>query len=314
MAVYTHIPAEDLKAHVGLYDIGLLVSSIGITEGVENTNYKLITTLGDYILTLFEKRSRPEDLPFFIAYMNHLRGRGIACPAVIPARSGETIVPLGGKAAIVTSFLQGVWQKNPDARHTQAVGTLLGCMHQAGSDFTMTRANSMGPAAWRHLIDACGARADTLQPGLAKLLQEELAWQEKNRPQGLPAGVVHADLFPDNVFFTGKDLSGVIDFYFACNETFAYDLMLTANAWCFGDGTLDKERFTPLLTAYTGVRPLSAQEMMSLPFFGRAAALRIIATRLYDWLHRDDAAVVNVKDPLEYVRILKYHREWKFPA
>lgn len=314
MAVYTHISASDLKKYINLFDIGDSVSFAGITEGVENTNYRLVTTQGDFILTLFEKRSKRDDLPFFIAYMKHLRGKGINCPAVIAAKSGETLVPFNGQPAIITTFLQGQWPKHPDAGHTQAVGTLLGCMHNAGQDFSMRRDNSMGPATWRTLIDACGSEADNLEPGLTSLLQTELTWQEKHLPQGLPAGTVHADLFPDNVFFTGKELTGVIDFYFACTETFTYDLMLTVNAWCFSGGQMDKAKSTALLGSYKKIRTLSEEETALLPFFGRAAALRIIATRLYDWLHRAPDAVVNVKDPMEYIQILKFYQDRLFAA
>jgi len=308
MAVFTHISAEQLAQHLALFNIGKLVSFIGITEGVENTNYKLVTELGSYILTLFEKRTRAEDLPFFISFMKHLHDHGILCPDVICTAGGKKIITLSGKPAIITSFLEGSWPRKIEDFHVAAVGTQLARMHMAAETFREQRINSMSLPAWRTLIDACEGKTD-----LMPLLQKELDYIEKNWPRELPSGAVHADLFPDNVFFAGEKLTGVIDFYFACTDSFAYDLMLTLNSWCFEPAGLNKQKAALFLDAYQKDRPLTEAEKRSLTFFGRAAALRIIATRLYDWLHPIPDALILPKDPMQYVQILKYHQAESLP-
>jgi homoserine kinase type II len=315
MAVYTHISAADLTQHLKLFDIGALSSFEGITDGVSNTNYLLNTTQGKFILTLFEKRVSAADLPFYISFMEYLHDKGIPCPHVVADASGEAVVPLNGKPAIITTFLEGNWPRHAESFHAAAVGKTLAQMHLAGQEFKLKRDNTMSLPAWRELIGSCGDRANTLEPGLAPFLQQELKYQEQNRPQNLPIGAVHADLFPDNVFFTGQQLTGVIDFYFSCTDAFAYDLMLTLNAWCFdAAGKMNAQKSSALLEAYQKERPLSAAEKAALPLLGRAAALRIVATRLYDWLHPTPGAVVKVKDPLEYLRILKFYQTGGFPA
>jgi homoserine kinase type II len=308
MAVFTHISEEQLAQYLLQFDIGRLVSFAGIAEGVENTNYKIVTDRGPYILTLFEKRTRAEDLPFFIAFMKHLYGQGIPCPDVIATRDEKQIVPLNGKSAIITSFLEGVWPRQIETFHAATVGRMLGRMHLAAGSFKMQRVNSMALPAWKSLIGSCGGKTD-----LMPFLQEELAYLEKNMPQGLPAGAVHADLFQDNVFFTGEKLTGVIDFYFACTDAFAYDLMLTFNAWCFEPSGLNKQKAVQFLAAYQKERPLTEDERKSLNFLGRAAAVRIVATRLYDLLHPPAGAVVTAKDPLQHVQILKFHQTESLP-
>jgi homoserine kinase type II len=303
MAVFTHISEEQLTRHLAQFDIGKLASFTGIAEGVENTNYKLITERGRFILTLFEKRTRAEDLPFFIAFMKHLHGRNIPCPGVIAARDGKEIVSLNDKPAIITSFLEGAGVRQIETFHVAQVGKLVAHMHLAVGSFTMRRESAMSLPAWKSLVSACAGKTDLLP-----LLQKELDYLEKNWPKNLPTGAVHADLFPDNVFFSGENLTGVIDFYFSCMDVFAYDLMLTLNAWCFEPAGLNRDKAALLLEAYQKERPLSEAEKNSLNFLGRAAALRIIATRLYDLLHPAAGAVITPKDPQEHVRILKFHQ------
>ena len=275
MAVFTQISQEQLAQHLTQFNIGNLVSFVGITEGVENTNYKLVTAQGPYILTLFEKRTKAEDLPFFIAFMKHLHGKGIPCADVIAANDGKEIQSLGNKPAIITGFLDGAWPKKIEDFHADATGAALARLHLAAGSFKEQRPNTMSLPAWKTLIGACAGKTD-----LIPFLQKELDYIEKNWPQNLPSGAVHADLFPDNVFFTGEKLTGVIDFYFACTDSFAYALMLTLNAWCFEPSGLNKQKAALFLEAYQRERPLSTAEKQALNFFGRAAALRIIATRL----------------------------------
>lgn len=309
MAVYTQIEAAELRSVLGAFDIGELVSFEGVAEGVENTNYLVTTTAGRYILTLIEKRADPEELPFYIGFMEYLREKGIPCARVIPDRAGKRVHAVAGKPALLTAFLEGAWPKEIYAHHCQAVGELLAEMHKAARGFAMKRKNSLSFPAWKSLIHACGARADELEPGLYAELDAELDYLEQNWPKYLPRGVVHADLFPDNVFFMDERISGVIDFYFACWDALAYDLMLTFNPWCFDwKGDLDLGRARAFLDSYNRVRPLAKGELKALPFFGRAAAIRIIATRLYDWLHPVEGALVRAKDPMEHVKILRFHQ------
>ena len=310
MAVYTQIEAPELRAALTGYDIGELVSFEGITEGVENTNYLLTTTQGRYILTLIEKRADPEELPFYTGFMEHLHEKGIPCAQVVPDKKGRRILTLAKKPALITAFLDGAWPRDITPQHCLAVGKLLGAMHLAAKSFSLKRKNSLSFPAWKSLIHACGDRVDEIEPGLYAMLDAELDHLEKNHPKYLPRGIVHADLFPDNVFFKEESVSGVIDFYFACWDTFAYDLMLTFNPWCFDwKGDLNLERSREFLASYHERRPLTPAELAALPYFGRAAAVRIVATRLYDWLNPVEGALVRAKDPMEHVKILRYHQQ-----
>jgi homoserine kinase type II len=303
MAVFTHITAEQLAQHLTHFNIGKLVSFTGITEGVSNTNYKIITDRGPYILTLFEERTRKEDVPFFISFMKHLHSKGIPCPDVIATVDGKEIINLNGKPAIITSFLDGAWPQKIEDYHVAAVGTCLARMHLAAESFKEQRVNSMSMPAWRTLISACKGKTP-----VTPFLLQELDFIEKKWPLHLTKGAVHADLFPDNVFFTGEKLTGVIDFYFSCTDVFVYDLMLTFNAWCFEATGYNPQKAKLLLEAYQKERPLSGAEQRWMNFFGRAAALRIIATRLYDALHPVPGAVITPKDPGHYLSILRFHQ------
>ncbi len=312
MAVYTTLTASDIRSHLARYDIGALVTHAGISEGVENTNYLIETDTGRFILTLFEKRVDKQALPFYLAFMRALQDTGIPTAGVVMTRDGEATAQLAGKTALITRFLQGSWQRHPTPAHTREVGALLAVMHLTGHDMKQTRANAMSLPAWQSLISACGSRADEITTGLEKELTAALAACAQTRHKNLPDGVVHADLFPDNVFFDDQGkISGVIDFYFSCRDTLVYDLMLTLNAWCFtAFGKLDEERARSLIEGYLSVRQLDAHERAALPAMGRAAALRIIATRLYDWLHPVSGAIVRPKDPMEHVHILRYHTQF----
>lgn len=312
MAVYTTLTASDIRTHLSRYDIGALVSHAGISEGVENTNYLIETEQGKFILTLFEKRVDKQALPFYLAFMQSLQDTGIPTAGVVLTREGETTAQLAGKTALVTRFLDGTWPRQPTPAHTREVGALLALMHLSGHAMKQTRANAMSLPAWQSLISACGERANEVANGLEKELAAALAACAQARHKNLPDGVIHADLFPDNVFFNedGK-ISGVIDFYFSCRDTLVYDLMLTLNAWCFTAlGHIDEARARALVEGYLSVRQLDAAERVALPDMGRAAALRIIATRLYDWLHPVHGAIVRPKDPMEHVHILRYHSQY----
>ena len=315
MAVYTEVGDEELSAFVALYDIGEVLSCKGIAEGVENSNYLLTTECGNFILTLYEKRVARQDLPFFIALMDHLAHQGVACPTPVRARDGEALRELCGRPAAIVTFLTGMWPRRIDPFHCAGVGGALARLHRAGESFSMTRPNDLGPSGWRRLYEVCVERADELQPGLAAEIGDELALVEAAWPRDLPSGVIHADLFPDNVFFRDHELTGLIDFYFACTDFLAYDVAICLNAWCFEpDGSFNVTKARLLVGNYRRVRKLLPSELAGLPLLARGSALRFLLTRLYDWLNQPIGALVRPKDPLEYLKKLRFHRGISGPA
>jgi homoserine kinase type II len=310
MAVYTDVAAEDLAVFLAGYDVGELLSYKGIAEGVENSNFLVHTSRGYFILTLYERRVAERDLPFFLALMEHLAARGITCPQPVKNRAGETLGRLAGRPAAMVTFLEGMWIRRPSAQHCAALGEALARLHLAGADFPMRRDNALSLAGWRQLYAACRERANEVQGELKDLLARELDALEGQWPQGLPQGVIHADLFPDNVFFLGDTLSGVIDFYFACTDTLVYDAAICLNAWCFeADHSYNVTKGRALLTNYARTRPLSPAEWERLPLLARGAALRFLLTRLVDWLNVPPGALVRPKDPIEYLRKLRFHQK-----
>jgi homoserine kinase type II len=315
MAVYTEVSDEDLEAFLWAYDLGEVLSFHGIAEGVENSNFLLKTERGSYILTLYEKRVARDDLPFFLGLMEHLARRGIRCPTPIRARDGTTLRELKGRPAAIVSFLEGIWPRRVMPEHCAELGTALAEFHNAGADFAMTRRNALTVDGWRPLLAASGARANEVKPGLAALLTRELDMLEASWPADLPRGVIHADLFPDNVFFRGDRLSGLIDFYFACTDFLAYDVAVCLNAWCFeSDGSFNVTKAKLMATNYRKLRPMSADEVNALPLLARGSALRFLLTRLYDWLNQPAGALVKPKDPLEYLQKLRFHQGVKGPG
>jgi homoserine kinase type II len=309
MAVYTDVTDEELQQFLAGYDLGTLASYKGIAEGVENSNFLLHTSTGYFILTLYEKRVAESDLPFFLNLMEHLAARGLTCPQPVRSRSGEALGRLARRPAAIVTFLDGVWIRRPSAAHCGAVGEALAQLHLAGADFAMTRRNGLSVEGWRPLFETAAARADKVQAGLCKAIATELAWLERDWPRDLPHGVIHADLFPDNVFFLGDRLSGLIDFYFACTDALAYDVAVCLNAWCFEpDHSYNMTKGRALLHSYMRRRALSPPEIAALPVLCRGAALRFLLTRLVDWLEVPAGALVKPKDPLEYYRKLRFHQ------
>ena len=314
MAVYTEVPDNELRAFMEQYEIGEVMACKGIAEGVENSNYLLHTTQGSYILTLYEKRVQREDLPFFLGLMQHLAAKGLNCPTPLNGKDGIALRELCGRPAAICSFLEGMWPRRPNERHCQLLGAALADLHVKGRDFADAAAEQ--PVA-RRLAGAGGARrrrAPTKsKPGLAELIADEVRHLETHWPHGLEIGIIHADLFPDNVFFLGDKLSGLIDFYFACTDFLAYDLAICINAWCFEAGRLVQRH----QGADDGARPTIRIARSRRPRSRRcrswraAAALRFLLTRLYDWLNHPPGAFVQPKDPLEYRRKLRFHRQCK---
>ncbi len=315
MAVYTEVSDEDLRAFLGQYDLGEVTAFKGIAEGVENSNYLLHTTRGSFILTLYEKRVRRQDLPYFVALMEHLAHHGVDCPVPIRGRDDGALRELCGRPAAIVTFLDGLWPRRARPEHCRLLGEAMARMHLAGASFEMRRGNDLSMPGWRPLFENCAARADEVGDGLAEALDRELGVLAEAWPQDLPSGVIHADLFPDNVFFLGGKLSGIIDFYFACNDFFAYDLAICLNAWCFEpDNSFNVTKARLLLQAYRQVRPFSQSELEALPLLARGSALRFLLTRLHDWLHHPEGALVAPKDPLEYWKKLRFHQEVRGPG
>jgi homoserine kinase type II len=315
MAVYTEVSDDELGCFLTGYDLGELLSYKGIAEGVENSNFLLQTTKGSFILTLYEKRVAKADLPFFLGLMEHLAKNGIACPTPLHGRDGKALRELAGKPAAIVTFLAGMWPRRITPKHCAELGGALAKLHLAGQSFPMRRENALSVAAWRPLFQACADRTHEVRGELADEIAAELDVLEKSWPKSLPAGVIHADLFPDNVFFLGEKLSGLIDFYFACTDCFAYDLAICMNAWCFEkDRSFNVTKARNLLTAYKKLRPFSKEELAALPMLARGAAMRFLLTRLYDWLHHPEGAMVSRKDPLEYRDKLRFHQGVSSPA
>lgn len=309
MAVYTEVTDADLTGFLAGYDLGAVTAFKGIAEGVENTNYLLQTDRGGYFLTLYEKRVARKDLPFFIDCLRHLAGRGLACPQPVADRAGRILQELCGKPAALMSLLPGLSPKRPNIVQCGEAGSALARLHLAGAGFSGRRANSMGLDAWRTLVVATRDRADSVQPSLAAMLAAAFAEAETGWPRDLPAGLIHADLFPDNVLFSGDRVTGLIDFYFACTDLYAYDVAVCLNSWCFEpDGAFNFSKGRALLSCYQAIRPLTPPERAALPVLARASALRFLLTRLYDWLNRDPSALVRPKDPLEFAARLRFHQ------
>lgn len=309
MAVYTDVAAEELAEFLRGYDIGELLSYKGIAEGVENSNFLMHTSRGAYILTLYEKRVAEDDLPYFLSLMAYLAEHGVNCPQPAKNRNGAVYSTLAGRPAAIINFLEGMWPRRPNAAHCAGVGEALAKMHLAGRDFPLFRANPLSVSGWRPLFKRAADRADNVQAGLSDFIARELDHLSAHWPNDLPVGVIHGDLFPDNVFFLGDKLSGLIDFPFSCNDILAYDVAICLNAWCFEpDNSFNVTKARALLNAYGRTRPWSEAEQKALPLLARGAALRFLLTRLVDFLNVPEGALVKPKDPLEYVRKLRFQQ------
>jgi homoserine kinase type II len=309
MAVYTQVSAEALADFLARFDVGELVSAKGIAEGVENSNYLVDTTKGRFILTLYEKRVSADDLPFFLALLDHLADRGLPVPPAVPDREGRTIHQIEGRPACLIQFLSGVSVSHPTPRQAHAAGAALGRMHEALRDFALERPNALGPDDWRPLFERCGREMDAIRPGLYDDVGEALDRLAARWPRDLPRAAIHADLFPDNVLMLGDRITGLIDFYFACTDIRAYDLAVMHGAWSFdAAGTpLDPKIGRALVEGYSAAFPLSAEERAALPVLARGACIRFLLTRAWDWLNTPSDALVTRKDPLAYLRRLDWY-------
>ena len=308
MAVYTEVSDDELAGFLAAYDIGRLLAMKGIAEGVENSNFLLRTDAGSFILTLYEKRVVEGDLPFFIGLMEHLSARGVACPQPVKTRAGEALGRLAGRPCAMVTFLEGLSVKRPSEAHCALAGAALADLHRCGADFPMARSNGLSLEGWEGLFERAQPQAEQVAPGLADLLAAELTFLRRGWPTDLPSGVIHADLFPDNVLFLA-DKASLIDFYFACTDAYAYDLAICLNAWCFEpDGSYNITKGSSMISAYQGVRRLEPAEVRALPILARGAAMRFALTRTVDWLSVPPGALVQPKNPAEYIQKLRFHQ------
>lgn len=309
MAVYTDITDDELAKLLADFDLGEAVSFKGIAEGVSNSNFLLETEQGRFILTVYESRTREEELPFFLGLMRWLAEHGYPCATPMADRQGEALKRVRGKPCAIVSFLPGMSVRRPGVARCREAGVGLARLHRAAAGFPLSRANDLGQAAWSGMFAPLHAEAEALKPGLARVIEGDLARFEAAWPKGLPGGVIHADFFPDNVFFHGTEFAGAIDFYFACNDAFAYDVAIALNAWCFEpDGSFNITAARAMVAGYESVRALSAAERAALPILAHGAAMRFFLTRLQDWGATPADALVKPHDPLEYERKLAVHR------
>jgi homoserine kinase type II len=313
MAVYTDITDEELAGLLADFDIGAATSLKGVAEGVENSNFLLETEAGRYFLTVYEKRVREEDLPFFLGLMRHLAARGFPSATPIADRRGQILKRVRGKPCAIVTFLSGLSVRRPSVAHCREAGRGLAELHLAAEGFELARENDLGQATWAPIFAPLEGEAEGLKPGLAATIRSDLERLAARWPADLPTGVIHADYFPDNVFFAGRQaearFAGAIDFYFACNDAYAYDVAVALNAWCFEpDGSFNITAARALVAGYEARRPLSDAERAALPVLAHGAAMRFFLTRLQAWGATPDDALVKPHDPLEYERKLAVHR------
>ena len=312
MAVYTALGPEQVSTLLARYDVGELMALKGIAEGVENSNFFVETTKSKYILTLYENRVDPADLPFFYALLKHLHEADCNVPRFIADRDGQWLQEIAGRPACLIEFLQGVSVTTPTPPQVRSTGAALGQMHAALADFGETRPNSLGVAAWRPLADSCTvAGLESIQSGLAKRIADECNFVEAHWPRDLQRSAIHADLFPDNVLMLGNDVTGLIDFYFACTDASGYDLAVTHSAWCFSnDGcNFDSGLSAALLAGYSSAFQIDVPTRDAFATLLRGACLRFLLTRCYDWINTPANALVTRKDPLAFLRRLDFYSD-----
>ena len=310
MAVYTNISLLELNEFLDLYSIGKADDLVGIKSGIENTNYLVKINNQKYILTIFEKRTHQDDLPFFFNLMNHLNDSGIKCPQAIKTKDDEYYKLLKGKPASLTSFVDGKILNRIEPNHCSELGKSMALLHNASSVLNMSRNNQMGFENFGVLIKKLEENMAESDDVPIELIKNEYHFLNQNISFNLPSGIIHADLFPDNVFFANNSLSGIIDFYFSCNDYYAYEIAICINAWCFEEKSneFNISKAKKLLSSYNDVREITINEIDSLPLLCRAAALRFLLTRLIDFYQETSSSLLVKKDPIEYLKKLKFHQ------
>ena len=309
MAVYTKVTKNNLNNFLMNYDIGILKNFEEIAEGVENTNYKITTSKNIFILTIFEKRVSIKDLPFFMELMNYLNNKKYKCPKPIANLERKYISKINNKFCSIVSFIEGNWIKKIENTHCKQLGYNLAKLHVLTKDFKLKRNNSMGYKSWNNIFNNFNSKKINEYNDIYKVIYDELEFLNKNWPKKLPSGIIHADLFQDNVFFKNNKFTGVIDFYFACNDYYAYELAVCLNAWCFeNDQSFNTTKARLILNEYQKEKPLNKEEKEYFPILSRGAAVRFLLTRLNDLIFHSTKNFVKPKDPNEYLKILHFHK------
>ena len=310
MAVFTKLTKDDIEKFLKGYSIGSLISFEGIMEGIENTNYKIITTSNAYILTIFEKRVNPNELPFFMNLQRNLVTHGFDCPLPIDNNEGSAINNIQGKSAVIISFLEGKQLQSALPKHCKEVGTMIARFTNITKLSKQKRENSLSLEAWESIFEKCKKSGEVSYYEYFKYLEEELIFLKNNWPHKLPKAIIHADLFQDNIFFIDNQISGVIDFYFSCEDFIAYELALAINAWCFDlHNGFKSTNYDSLIEGFNEHSSLSIDELSAMNILLRGAAVRILVTRLHDKIFHPKNALVIPKDPKEYLDILKWHQK-----
>jgi homoserine kinase type II len=312
MAVYTKYNKENIKDILSNYSIGDLNSFRGIQQGIENTNYFLLVDNNKYILTVYEKRVNEKNLPFFSKLMNDLNESGFKCPTLILNKTKNPITEFESKKIAVVSFIEGKAKKILTPDDCKSVGIEAAKMHEITKNFKIKRKNDLSMKSWRRLFDSVKNQCTKIHKDLPKLIESNLIDVEKNWPGNLPQGIIHADLFNDNIFFKDNKFSGIIDFYFSCNDFYAFEIAICFNALCF-DGPQNNLSFNVtkaknLVDGYNQIRQITDEEKKNIKVLSQGSALRFLLTRVFDALNTVEGAIVKVKDPMEYLKRLEFHK------
>ena len=315
MAVYTKLNEKDINNILSNYSIGKLNSFKGIEEGIENTNYYLLVERKKYILTIYEKRVNSKDLPFFSDLMAGLNHKNFKCPFPIVNNDNKTISDYDGKKLMIVSFLEGKAKQVLTPNDCKLVGMEVAKMHEITKEFKIRRNNDLSIISWRKLFNSVKDQCVQINKDLPKLIETNLADVEKNWPKNLPNGIIHADLFSDNIFFHNDKFNGIIDFYFSCNDFYSFEIAICFNALCF-DGHKNNLSFNVtkaknFVDGYSSIRKILDKEKESIKVLSQGAALRFLLTRVFDSLNTVEGAIVKVKDPLEYLKRLEFHKNSK---
>tara|TARA_B100000212_G_C27336661_1_gene517149 strand:+ start:91 stop:1056 length:966 start_codon:yes stop_codon:yes gene_type:complete len=308
MGVFTHISKENLNTFLEDYNLKEVQSFEGINEGIQNTNYKIKIDSKDFILTIYENINRIDDLDFFLSLMNYLSSKGIKCPIPIENSKSNYVGEIKSKPAALLTFLDGKSTLNIKKDHTFEVGKVLAEMHLNTKDFPLEKINDLSVDGWEKLLIKNKNKIDKFEKNLYKKIEDKIIIIRKKWPKDLPSGVIHADLFPDNVLFRDGKVSGLIDFYFSCNDYFVYDLCICINAWCFNyKNEFQIDLFQNLLKGYQSIRKLEEEEINVIPLLCHASSLRFLLTRIDNWKNKNDLDIVNYQDPMEFLKRLEFH-------
>ena len=308
MAVYTKLDHQEVRQFLEQYNINKFKDYKGITEGVENTNYLIKTLEQDYILTIYEKRVDENDLPFFIKLLSYLSENKFPCPKPIANKNNEKINRIKNKNAALVTFLNGQSKNRITREECFEIGKITAQLHEITKKFNINRKNNLSIENWDSIFEKTIKQKIDLDESIIKKTKNYLNFLKDKWPKNLPQGIIHADLFPDNIFFTNNKVSGIIDFYFACNDFFAYEIAICINSLCFdNNSTFNMTKAKNLIDGYTSIRTLSEDEKKYLPILSMGAAMRFFLTRLYDFYHTDNKADVKIKDPFEYLKKIEFH-------